>query len=525
MKSPRFFNYVSLCVLLCGALRAQTEDPMKQAETRFVLNDAVDTGDTIDAPDVKKHSVENLETAKIAQENTDPPQAVDRDGDGISDAEDAVPDHAGMRVRASEEVTYRVVDLGILQEVGKPHGINDAGEVLLVDEKGVGRVWCEGKMSELGAGDFFSGILPDGSVYVGDVLVNENSVITDESMTIFSRWNYRVWRREGWGGVSVWKEAYQIETMVLGAVMNIESLGLVLPVYQDVQKLFLESCGLLNMDIYGGAAPTWEFPFLQSVSGVLKIFDGGKIYYHADAHISITSEWTRYDRDTGEMIPGHRNKQTGEVKLGRRGEQGKIDYWSWKARGIAKEVASTTKVENVEGGEQAGIGVVWMNEDGFVAGMAADEVSSWNVNPNGVRRVKPAEGEGVELPASMGDIKGLTRNQVGEGEGPYFRTTTGIVAYNHGNLQYKEIGSLFGTAFAGTPRTISNSLVMPVGARVWRNGQFHTTRELCGNPPQWSAVEAQVISPEQNLMAGFAIEAASRQMHAVFLVPVRAMDK
>src|SRR5690606_23771186 len=71
----------------------------------------------------------------------------------------------------------------------------------------------------------------------------------------------------------------------------------------------------------------------------------------------------------------------------------------------------------------------------------------------------------------------------------------------------------------GTPRTISNSLVMPGGSLIWRNRKQWTTRELCGNPEPWSNVSAQLVSPEANLLAGTAVNAMNEQTHAVLLLP------
>ncbi len=106
------------------------------------------------------------------------------------------------------------------------------------------------------------------------------------------------------------------------------------------------------------------------------------------------------------------------------------------------------------------------------------------------------------------------------GEGPYFRTSTGLVAYNYGRLEHKQTNTFSATIHPGTPRTISNSLVMPGGSLIWRNGRQWTTRELCGNLEDWSTVSAQLVSPEANLLAGTAVNAMSGQAHAVLLLPV-----
>ena len=131
-------------------------------------------------------------------------------------------------------------------------------------------------------------------------------------------------------------------------------------------------------------------------------------------------------------------------------------------------------------------------------------------------RIKNAQ----KVSVGRGGNKGLTKNAVGNGEGPYFRTNTGLVAYNGGSLVYEQIPASSPTIHPGTPRTISNSLVMLSGSSIWRNGRRWTMQELCGKSEIWSGVSAQLVSPETNLLAGTAMNVESGKLRAVLLVPV-----
>ena len=135
-------------------------------------------------------------------------------------------------------------------------------------------------------------------------------------------------------------------------------------------------------------------------------------------------------------------------------------------------------------------------------------------------RIKNAQ----KVSVGRGGNKGLTKNAVGNGEGPYFRTNTGLVAYNSGNLMYEEISTFLPWIYPGTPRTISNSLVMPGGSSIWRNGRQWTMQELSGNSEIWSGVSAQLVSPEANLLVGTAVNAIAGNTHAVLLVPVEIRE-
>lgn len=465
--------------------------------------------------DTDGDGVSNFEEALRKTRPTRP----DTDNDGVMDGEDAVPRNKQMRVAAAKEVRYMLVDLGRSSVIGSPRGINDKGQVLLVNDNQVGWVWSEGKMHSLGEGEFFAGILPSGHVYVGENAPEINVQNTEVSTSTYSKWNYRVWNVSGWSGSTLWKEAYQLEELEATDWINVNSFGLEFPLYGDLAPLFEASCSFLDITLYGGAAPVWDFPFSQSVHGELKAFDDGRMYYHASAGISISLDFSEID-EMGEEHVVYRAIQSGSGYLGQWMNAETRDYGGWRAKGIVKTDPMTHPVTYTDDEDSSGIGPVWINADGFIAGKEANAFVHWNTNPDGVKWVKPYNGSSVQLSAAMGDVKGLTNTLIGQGEGPYFRTTSGLVAYHNGNPVLERIPLARASVFPGTPRTISDSLVIPDGKRIWRNGRFLEVWELCGEPREWNNIQVHLVSPQQNFLTGVATHTGTGYEHAVLLVPV-----
>ena len=375
-------------------------------------------------------------------------------------------------------------------------------------------------MNNLGAGTFFSGILQNGDVYVGDLNTSTNSQNSGGSLITTGTRNYRVWNANGgWSGNSLWQESYGITKYSPSAMMDLTTLGLSHPVYEELQSLY-ESCGsLVDMTLEANAIdPTGgtSYSFTQFVNGGFTVFDGGIPYWRAAAGVSIFLLFEDFNNGYDLIAEG----QGGSAYMGKRFNQNEADYGYWKSDGIVKTDPLTFPLEHVEDEDQFGVAAVWMNENGFAAGKEAKEFSISSSTYSDVKWIQSSGGNAKELSSSMGEINGLTKNAVGNGEGPYFRTNTGLVAYNGGSLVYKQIPTFLASVYPGTPRTISNSLVMPGGSSIWRNGRQWTMQELCGNSEIWSDVSAQLVSPETNLLAGTAMNVESGTYHAVLLLPV-----
>lgn len=459
-------------------------------------------------PDADADS-DGLSNAQEAERNSSP-NAVDTDGDGVEDIGDAVANNPAMKVPAAPESGYAIVDLG---SGVTPVGLNDSAEVLLLeppdgDGLRVGKLWREGALVSVGTGKNFRGPLQDGSVYfAGDV--EEGS---DSDLYGTRAWTHRntmIWNF-AWGpdafpvGIfeedTTWTGTFPVPLPTTPPPSEI-LLGAMAASYNSVWS---QRLGEINAGINAPSA----FPSTTRMRTTLGTF--------SDAHkttFDMTLEAAarvaqRPDPDTtNELNLEIRVEEVGHIApLGGGGNF----FAGFAAFGWNDDIPDY----------DASRKDLWKNlqvsADLYAIGLL-DSVPVVVLQPTGFLEAP------IPNATNLTDLSRKTSS-----EGPYILGTSGgkptIWCFNSGQIKSQTIAGVLeppGEDGKVVSRKISNNLVVPARAGIWKNGGFRPMSKL--NPSAdalYSGWRLKYVSPAKNYIVGTAISRTDGAEHAVLLVPL-----
>lgn len=453
---------------------------------------------------------------------------LDSDSDGVNDYDDAVPTVKEMTVRAAPRSSYAVIDLGEIPATSSNayfpiQGVNDRGEVLLVQPSGTNTssayqyigmsyaqwhglpdadlvlqlsLWKGGMKLAVGESIWFAGPLNDGRVLYLDQAF---TLIPSAQQGIF-RYNIKSWLDgvSSDSGVGSESPGFSSEFEVLWIIAAPFDPHPPLALWPaSISQTYKDTLTEMEDAFIALSYNSENHPYTKyaMAGAVTAANDAGK-------RMLIGGESTEYGSSPGftAFICGWRD--------GASATTGGVVGTFWK-------VYSANQKKT--GGTGNAIRNFLVNNSGFSAFEESVE-TNWNGNTNNAASYV-VKANGIAVPNSQ--ILYDLNNSATE-ESPYLLGKTSdsaaIWCYNEGKYSQIKINGVVEPVGNTVNRMLSNSLVVPLGDKIWRNSMTHPVGDLCPGATEWSGWNIRTVSPEKNLLAGLAIR--NGKQHGVMLVPV-----
>ena len=437
------------------------------------------------------------------------PANPDSDNDGLVDGNDAVAKNPALKVPAAPESGYAIIDLGT---GSTPVGINDNAEVLLLEPTGgnglrAGSLWKNGAPTVVGEGGFFRGPLEDGSVYFAGAPDSNYDIDLYGVVCTTSR-KKMIWN-PAWFPAAVEWGVFQEEKIWTSPFPYPIPLT---PPASDI--------------LQSAAATRYASEWSTAMTQVNLAF----------TRASPINGWTKLTTNLGAFNDWH--DQSFEMLL---------DSTAYEQRffsGAYYDVPIYTHLENVGvmslndsySFDTGGISCKWpMPPDNYDALNAklwrnllvnvdplALAIAVVDTHPVVIRKSSGLPDVPLPNATDIVDINMSTTT-----EGPYILGTNSgqptIWCYNSGQPQAQAIAGTiqpFGADDKVVSRKISNSLVIPAGAGIWRNGRLLPMAKLNASADDlYSGWNIRYVSPMKNFLLGSATSNVDGQEHATLLIP------
>lgn len=453
-----------------------------------------------------------------AEIGTDPNNP-DTDGDGLMDGAEAVPLNAQMKVLAAPESNYAIIDLGLTNVVGYPLGINDSGQVLMREDV-ILSLWSNGTKTIISQECYgFVGLLQDSSVYYlewpstgGEVLKRWNN---GTSVEIEKRYD----ASDLW-----WNENL---TDPFNSLVGAVGTTLESPLRNGMET----ALGNVDWKSFSDfpVNPSWGVMRVDSRADINRVNDLHR--QSIDAGYSVYGGWSDEEITWSISCDSWMCGSRGDEDDGEACMSGYSWSYYWN---VSMDPIFQTGGDHGSYGDDRGSALALSSDGYYLYKQYTLPSDTYGISKGNARTI-------LSDCENLRDINNKITN-----EGPYIlgKKTGGAPAiwcYNSGSpisIVLDDSGSIFrlDTGWGWVVgRTISNRLEIPlfgystettpIGCGyLWRNSRLRSLQELCGNPTDWSGINATQVSPNNGLLMATASysstnSALPKERHSILLIP------
>ncbi|MDR1305050.1 MAG: hypothetical protein LBK76_07495 [Verrucomicrobiales bacterium] len=406
--------------------------------------------------------------------------------------------------------SYVIIDLGIRDAVGPPHGLNDSGQVLLFST-GSARLWANGTVSTVATDiNRVYGPTQTGKVYYPGTTERECAPGSEPPNPPFD-YGWAIWKRKiflwqnGNSSAQGFDRASAVIYLYPFSRIN-EIFGLAFLSGADIGRL---SAGIPNNDyLTDDRVHDWG--------------GGSELGFVNDADV-----WSYAGQfDVWSFGGGFRFYSLCRGVAG--GQSFKLTASALDAGDGSYEVSGYCPAYLIHGTQGA---IAYGKSPSSV--FQTDE--NLYIQNNGPAKVLAEVTELHDINSAAG-----TQCFVIGYAGVYYK----VWAYDGDRVASTYLGYVAGMNNSGvTGRKISNTMLVPLGLQIWQGnmarwkksqltGLTWTTHEICGEPEDWEDIHVTLVSPDKGLLAGTAMKTkdadgealADPEEHSVLLIKTQLFD-